>query len=103
MIMCEIDGNTVLSEPMKNKTEYLMVETHQKMIERLKNGGISPEKHILDNEISEKYKKQLRKWNKMGAGTSRYAQKKRGRKDDTNIQRTFQVHPLWHSRQFPTQ
>ena len=57
MIMCKIDGNAVLVEPMKNKTEDEMVETYQKMIDRLKTGGISPKNHILDNEISAKYKK----------------------------------------------
>ena len=41
MIMCEIDENAVLVEPMKNKTEDEMVETYQKMIDRLKTGGIS--------------------------------------------------------------
>ena len=53
MIMCEIDGNKLLEEPMKNKTEDSMVETYQKMIERLKTGGFFPKKHILNNEISE--------------------------------------------------
>ena len=57
MIMCNIDGNAVLVEPMKNKTEDEMVETYQKMINRLKTGGIFPKNHILDNEISAKYKK----------------------------------------------
>ena len=46
---------------MKNKTEDAMVETYQKMIDRLKTGGICPKKHILDNEISEKYKKAIEK------------------------------------------
>ena len=31
------------------------------MTERLKTGGIFPKKHILDNEISEKHNKKLRK------------------------------------------
>ena len=61
MIMCEIDGNTGLVEPMKNKTEEEMVETYQIMIDGLKTGGSCQKKHILDNDISEKYKKQLRK------------------------------------------
>ena len=66
MIMCEIDGNAVLVEPMKNKTEEEMVETYQIMIDRLKTGGSFPKKHILDNEISEKYKNQLRKMECIG-------------------------------------
>ena len=36
-----------------------MVETYQKMIDQLKTGGIFPKKHILDNEISAKYKKAI--------------------------------------------
>ena len=34
-----------------------MMETYQKMIDRLKMGGIFLKKHILDNEILAKYKK----------------------------------------------
>ena len=60
-IMCENDGNAVLVEPMKNKTEDAMVETNQKMIDRLKTESIFPKKNILDNEISEKYKKAIEK------------------------------------------
>ena len=47
MIMCEIDANTVLVEPMRNKTEDEMIETYQKMIDRLKMGGIFSEKTHL--------------------------------------------------------
>ena len=53
MIMCEIDGNAVLVEPMKNKTEEEMVETYQIMIDRIKTGVSCPTMK-LDNEISEK-------------------------------------------------
>ena len=38
-----------------------MVETYQKMIDRLKTGGSCPKIHILDHEISEKYKKAIEK------------------------------------------
>ena len=44
---------------MKNKTEDEMVETYQKIIDQLKTGGIVQKKHILDNEISAKYKKSI--------------------------------------------
>ena len=36
-----------------------MVETYQKMIDRLKMGRIFLKKHILDNEILAKYKKSI--------------------------------------------
>ena len=61
MIMYEIDGNAVLVEPMKNKTEEEMVDTYQIMMDRLKTGASCPKKHILDHEISEKYKKAIEK------------------------------------------
>ena len=57
--MFDIDGNAVLVEPIKNKTEDEMVETYQKMIDRLKTGGIFLEKQIFDNEISATYKKAI--------------------------------------------
>ena len=55
MIVCEIDGNKVLAEPMKNKMEDSMVETYQKMIEMLKLEEFF-RRNNLDNEISENYK-----------------------------------------------
>ena len=58
--MCEIDGNAVLVEPMRNKTEYTMVEAYQKMIDRLKTVG-SCLIFFLDNEIPVKYKKAMEK------------------------------------------
>ena len=36
-----------------------MVETYQIMIDRLKTGGSCPKEHIVDNDISEKYKKTI--------------------------------------------
>ena len=48
IIFCAIDGNVVLAEPMKNKSEESMVETYQKLIKRLNDAGIFPKKHILD-------------------------------------------------------
>ena len=61
MIMCEIGGNTVSAEPMKNKTEDLLVETHQKIIERLKTGGIFPKNIFWIMKYQKNIKKQLRK------------------------------------------
>ena len=46
---------------MNNETEEAMVETYQKMIDQLKRGGSCPKKHILDNEISDKYEKAIDK------------------------------------------
>ena len=54
-----IDGNLVLAEPMKNKSEGAMVETYQNLIKRLNDAGIFPKNHILDNKISKGYKEAI--------------------------------------------
>ena len=55
MILCEIEGNVVLDEPIKNKSERSMVETYQNLIKRINDASIFPQKHILDNKISKGY------------------------------------------------
>ena len=40
MILSAIDGNVVLAEPMKNKSEGAMVETYQNLIKILNDAGI---------------------------------------------------------------
>ena len=59
MILCAINGNVVLAEPMKNNLEGAMVETYQNLIKRLNDAGILPKNHILDNEISKEYKEAI--------------------------------------------
>ena len=63
MIMCEIDGNGILSAPMKNRTAGEIVKTYQSLINRLATSGIHPKKHILDNKISKEYKKAIKRNN----------------------------------------
>ena len=52
MIMCEMNGNAIMSEPMNNRTSGEIVKAYQKLIKRLCLAGITPKKHILDNECS---------------------------------------------------
>ena len=42
MVLCEIDGNQILVEPMTNRTEGTLIRTHKKLIDRLKSKGIHP-------------------------------------------------------------
>ena len=56
MVMCHIQGNAILVDLMKNKTEQSLIETYQKFIKRLNDAVTYPEKHILENECSTKYK-----------------------------------------------
>jgi len=59
MIMCEMDANGIMSEPMNNRTSGEIVKAYQKLIKRLHLSGITPNKHILDNECSAKFKQAI--------------------------------------------
>lgn len=60
MILCEIDSNVIISEPMRNRTASKMVRAFTALMKRLKAAGIKPKKHILDNEASEEYKQAIK-------------------------------------------
>ena len=59
MIMCEMDGNAITSEPMQNRTSGEIVKAYQKLIKRLHLVGIKPKEHILDNECSAEFKQAI--------------------------------------------
>ena len=62
MILVEIDGNFIDAEPMKNKSEGSMIKAYQTLWERLTaSGTVKPKTHILDNEASTEFKKEIRK------------------------------------------
>ena len=52
MIMCHVDSNAALAEPMKNRTRKEMIRAYLALIEPLRRAGFAPKKHILDNECS---------------------------------------------------
>jgi hypothetical protein len=56
MVMCEIDSNYILVEPMTSRKDKVMIATHKKMIERLRKMGLHPKMQHLDNEASDAYK-----------------------------------------------
>lgn len=56
MVMCEIDSNYILVEPMTSRKDKVMIATHKKMIERLRGMGLHPKMQHLDNKASEAYK-----------------------------------------------
>jgi len=60
MIMFEMDGNSIMSEPMKDITSGAIISAYQKLIKRLRLAGITPKNHILDNECSEDFKQAIR-------------------------------------------
>ena len=50
--MVEIDINANLVEPIKNSTDAELTRSYHAMMLRLKQVGVIPQKHILDNEVS---------------------------------------------------
>ena len=52
MIICYVDSNAALAEPMKNRTRKEMIRAYLALIEPLRRAGFAPKKHILDNECS---------------------------------------------------
>jgi hypothetical protein len=60
MVLVEIDSNVILVEPMKNRNDNEMIRAYNVLVKRLKNAGVQPKKHVLDNEISTYMKQHLR-------------------------------------------
>ena len=56
MVMVEIDSNTILVKKLKNRKDPDLTRAYHIMMLRLKQAGIIPKKHILDNKISEAIK-----------------------------------------------
>ena len=63
MVLIKIDSNTILVEAMKNRTAGEMIRAYLVLITCLRNAGVTPKMHILDNECSEEFKTQIRKNN----------------------------------------
>ena len=59
MILQKIDGNSTWIEPMKNNTEVEMILARRRSLARMKHQGIVPKHQVLDNEISETYRKEI--------------------------------------------
>ena len=63
MVLIEINRNAILVEAMKNRTAGEMIRAYPVLVTRLRNAGVTPKMHILDNECSEEFKEQIRKNN----------------------------------------
>ena len=62
MIMVEVDGNYIDAEPMKNKTSKEQIRAYKELLTRIKSSGVcDPKLHILDNEASKDFQKEIEK------------------------------------------
>lgn len=60
MVMVEIDSNAILVEPMNSKKDKEMIRSYDSLVLLLKQAGIVPKKHVLDNKVSEAMKNHIR-------------------------------------------
>ena len=62
MVLVEVDGNFIDGEPMKNRSAGAMIKAYQALWTRLTaSGTVKPKTHILDNEASAEFKKEIQK------------------------------------------
>ncbi len=62
MVLVEVDGNFIGAEPMKNRSEGAMIKAYQTLWTRLTaSGTVKPKTHILDNEASAEFKREIQK------------------------------------------
>ncbi len=57
--MVEINSNAILVEPMKSRKDADMIRAYDALLNQLKQAGIVPKKHVLDNEVSENIKNHI--------------------------------------------
>ncbi len=51
IVMVETDSNTILVEPMKSCKDEEMIRTYNTLLLQLKQAGIVPKKHVLNNKV----------------------------------------------------
>jgi hypothetical protein len=62
MVLVEVDGNFIDAEPMKNRSEGSMIKAYKTLWDRLTSSGtVKPKTHILDNEASVEFKREIQK------------------------------------------
>ncbi len=60
MAMVKINSNTILVKPMKSCKDAEMIRAYDALLNGLKQVGIVPKKHILDNKVSRNMKNHIR-------------------------------------------
>ena len=60
MIMVEIDSRAILAKPMKSQKDAKIIRAYNALLLRLKQAGISPKKHVMDKEVSNRMKSHIR-------------------------------------------
>ncbi len=57
--MVEVDSSAILVKPMKSRKDEKMILAYNALLLRLKQTGIVPKKHVLDNKVSDNMKNHI--------------------------------------------
>ena len=52
MVLVELDSSAILVEALQDKTAEEMIRAYLLLVNRIKAAGIQPQKHVMDNEVS---------------------------------------------------
>jgi hypothetical protein len=95
MVLVEVGGNYIDAEPTKNKSEGSIIKTYPILWTRLTElSTVRPITHILDNEVSEAYKAEIRKKLYNTVSSTWESSTKYSGKSNTNIQKSLQSNNL---------
>jgi len=56
MVMVKIESSTILVKPMKSKKDEEMIQAYDALLAFLQQAGSTPQKHVLDNKVSDNMK-----------------------------------------------
>jgi len=59
MIMVKIDSSAILVDPMKRRKETKMIHAYNALLLQLQRAGITPKKHVMENEVSDTMKNHI--------------------------------------------
>ena len=59
IVLTHIDLDSIWVEPMKNRTEGVMMLARRRALQRINAVGITPKRQVLDNETSMAYRQEI--------------------------------------------
>ena len=60
MVLCEIDNNIILSEPLRSRASEKMVKAFKVITARLCAAGMKPKKYVIGNKASVEFKQVIK-------------------------------------------
>jgi hypothetical protein len=89
LVLYEYDGNAILAEPMKTKSDVEAVKAYTVLYIQLTDAGLKPNFQIMDKEASAAVKSFLKKKNRVPTSVTAYPQTERSRTSNLQIQIPF--------------